>query len=281
MDYINAAWNIDSNSVVLKEYRGYANLFLGNLESSIEDFKECLEHDNTNPMALAHLSYAYSKASFHHESKEIEQAIYNLNIKNDTGVKAFALAIVKLGQYDYKAFFKHAQKAIDLGIGVFPAELKSNPIFSEVRKDLRFQKIMNQCNLSDEKSTFKKNRKPATVISLTSNTSETLSIDPQDLSFVEASDNYCTIYWYESGILKNIMLRLTLKSMETQLASFKNIVRCHKTFMINLNQELTISGNSRGYFFESKSFPVRIPVSRSKNKTIHFLFEKYQTEDTK
>jgi len=277
LDYINAAINIDSQSInALKEYNGYANLFLGNLEQAIDDFKISVEQDESNPMSLANLSYAYSKASFHQESRQVEQLIYDLDIHNETGVLAYALSIVKLGQSDYKSFFKYAEKAVQLGIGIFPAELKCNPIFAEVREDLRFQKILKQCNLADTTSTFHKNKKPATVLKLVSNTSEVLVIDPQDLSFVEASDNYCTIFWFEYGILKNRMLRITLKSLETQLAAFESIVRCHKTFMVNLHQELSISGNARGYFFESKSLPVRIPISRSKSEKMHILFEEHQ-----
>ena len=277
LDYINAAINIDSQSIyALKEYSGYANLFLGNLEMAIDDFKSSVEKDGSNPMSLAHLSYAYSKANFHRESREVEQLIYDLEINKETGIQAYALSIVKLGQSNYKSFFKYADKAVSTGIGIFPAELKCNPIFAEVREDLRFQKIVRQCNLEDTILPIRRNRKPATVIKLVSNTSEVLVIDPQDLSFVEASDNYCTIYWFEYGILNNRMLRITLKSLETQFSAFENIMRCHKTFMVNLHQELSISGNARGYFFESKSLSVRIPVSRSKSDKMRILFEKHQ-----
>ena len=143
------------------------------------------------------------------------------------------------------------------------------------RSDSRFQKILKQCNLSDEIVSFQKNRKLASIINIKSNTSETLAVDPQDISFVEASDNYCTIYWYDSGILKNKMLRQTLKNIEEQLTSFKNIVRCHKTFMINLHQELKITGNARAHFIESRSLPIRIPISRSKSKSIKLLLDKH------
>ncbi|MBL4668972.1 MAG: LytTR family transcriptional regulator DNA-binding domain-containing protein [Flavobacteriales bacterium] len=275
IDYINMAMNIDEKSAMVKAYRGYANLFLGNLESAIEDFKAVLEQQKESPMSMANLSYAYSKANFHQESRDLEQSIKQMDIKNDTGVIAYALAIVKLGQSDYNAFFNYSQKAIDIGIGVFPAELKSHPIYSEVREDSRFQKMLVQSNLSDEKSNFTQKRNPISSINITTNTSETLTIDPQDISFIQANDNYSTIYWHESGILKNKLLRITLKHLEQQLVVFKNIIRCHKTFMVNLNQELNITGNARGLFFEGKSLPIRIPISRLKNKIAAQLFESY------
>ncbi len=277
IDYINAAANIDRQSIdALREYHAYANLFLGNLETAIADFKTNLEQDPMNPMAMAHLSYAYSKANFHQESRAMEQQINNLNIKKDTGVIAYALAVVKIGQKDYNAFFKYSEKAVQLGIGVFPAELKCNPIFGEVREDLRFQKILKQCNLLEEGSTFQKNRKLASSVKLKSNTSDTLVIDPQDFSFAKASDNYCTIYWYDSGTLKNKILRQTLKNIEAQLVPYQYIVRCHKTFLVNLHQELTMLGNARAFYFESRSLPVRIHISRSKSTAMRLLLDKHQ-----
>ncbi len=275
LDYISEAITIDLQSAhALREYNAYANLLVGNLETAIEDFKSNLAHNPSNPMAMAHLSYAYAKANFPLESRTVEQGIYKLNTKKDTGIIAYALAIVKIGQLDYKAFFKHSEKAIQLGIGIFPAELKCNPIFSEVRNDVRFQRILKKCNLSDEITSFQKNRKLASIINITTNTAEILAVDPQDISFVQASDNYCTVHWYDSGILKNKMLRQTLKNIETQLLPFKNIVRCHKTFMVNLNQELMITGNARAYFIENKTLPIRIPISRAKSKAILDLVAK-------
>ncbi|PCJ82566.1 MAG: hypothetical protein COA49_00430 [Bacteroidetes bacterium] len=277
IDYTNAVVNIDNEYAnPLREYYAYANLFLGNLETAIADFKTCLERDKTNPMFMAHLSYAYAKANFHEESRNLEETIHGLDIKKDTGVLAYALAIVKIGQRDYKAFFKYSEKAVQLGIGIFPAELKCNPIFAEVREDKRYQEILKKCNLFDEVPSFQKERKLSTIIDIKSNTSDSLALDPQDISFVTASDNYCTVYWYDAGILKNKMLRQTLKNVEEQLVSFKNIVRCHKTFMVNLHQELTITGNARAHFLESRSLPIRIPLSRAKSKSILLLLDKYQ-----
>ncbi len=276
LDFINAAMNIDHSSTALLEYRGYANLFMGNLESAIEDFKCLLAKDSLNPLAYANLGYAYSKGNYHRESRNLEAQIIDLKIKDDTGVFEYAMAIVKLGQLDYNAFFKYAERAVDLGIGIFPAELKCNPIFSIVREDSRFQHILDRCNLSDEKSTFVPKKLIASSIEISSQTLDSLVFDPQDLAFVKANDNYCTIYWNDSGILKNKMLRISLKRVEDQLSSVHSIVRCHKSFMINLNQDLSLQGNSRGYFLESNSLPIRIPVSRSKNERIQALYSEYQ-----
>ncbi len=264
LDYVDAALNIDEKSLALIELRGYINMFSGSIESAIEDFTNCKEKDNKNPMYLANLAYTYSKANFYVESREIELQLRLLDNRKDTGITDYALAIIKLGQGDLKAFFSHTNKAIDINLGLYPGELVGNPIYDEVREDTRFQSILMHCNLSDVSSKYKKSMKPSTVITILSQTSDTLSIDPQNLFYIEASDNYCTVYWLEGESLKNKMLRLTLKRMQKQLSVFEYITQCHKSFMINLDQELSITGNARGHFFESPHLPVRIPISRSK-----------------
>ena len=264
MDYTNAALNIDDQSLPLIELRGYINMFLGSTESAIEDFIHCKEKDDQNDLYLANLAYAYSKANFYEESREIEDQLRLLDSRKDTGIADYALSTIKLGQGDYRAFFKHVNKAIDFHLGMFPGDLMSNPIYDEVREDIRFKEILEKCNLSIEKPAHQKNRLPSATITILSQTSETLSVDPQDLSYIEASDNYCTIYWREAGVLKNKMLRLTLKRMQEQLSAFDYMTKCHKSFIINLDQELSITGNAKGHFFESPHLPVRIPISRSK-----------------
>jgi adenylate cyclase len=274
MDYINAAWSIEPQALSLIELRGQTNLYLGAIESAIEDFTTCVEKDHSDhPIYFANLAYAYSKANFHQESREIEQQVYDLNIKRDTGLLDYALAIIKLGQSDYKSFFKYLKKAVESNIGFVPGEMKCNPMFSEVRKDPRFQELLETCNLVVTKQEDRKDKKPSEIIILKSNTSETLSFDPQDLSYIESSDNYSTIHWYESGVLQNKILRATLKDLEDQLAPFDYILRCHKSFIINLNEDLIITGNAKGHFFESPYLPLRIPISRSKSKSIKKMFE--------
>ena len=273
MDYINGALNIDQHSFPLIELRGHTNLFLGNTELAIEDFKNCLKADNHNPLFMANLSLAYSKANFHDESRDVEQQLLSLDVKKNTGIFDYAMALIKLGQSNYKAFFSHITNAIDLVLGMLPGELICNPIFNVVREDKRFRAILSQFNLDQQKPISTKNRKPSNIVTVTSNTSETLTLDPQDISFIEASDNYCIVHWYESGVLKNKMLRLTLTNIGKQLASFDYIIHCHKSFIINSHQAISLSGNTKDAFFESPNLPIRIPISRSKLNDIKVLLK--------
>jgi len=269
MDYINVALNIEENSLpFLLELRGFVEVITGKIESAIEDFTFCLDKVNADPLYYANLAYAYSKSNFYNESRELEQQLEKLKSPKDTGTYDYAKALIKLGRADYSSFFSHMKKAVNSNLGMLPGELMCNPLFSEVRKDERYIELLKLCGLIESNDIVFKQRRPTSAVNITTNTSEILSFDPQDLSFIEGSDNYSTVYWHDEGVLKNKMLRITLKSLEEQLSDFDYIIRCHKSFIINLNEELSITGNAKAYFLESSYLPKRIPISRTKSDLV-------------
>lgn len=272
-DYIDMGLNIYPDAIPLIELRGTTNLLAGTIESAIEDFKVCINADNQNPKYYANLGYAYAKIGFFEESRTIENKINALDIKKDTGFFDYAMAILKLGQLDINGFFKHIEKSAAHGIGFIFGELLNNPMFSSVKKNIQIQNLLVKFNHLDVNKRFNKVKKPSSVITILSQTNEVFSLDPQDISFVEANDNYATIYWQDAGVLSKKLLRITLKNLEEQLHAHSYIVRCHKSYMINLNEDMIIIGNAREAYFESSYFPIRIPISRSKKESVEMLFK--------
>lgn len=100
------------------------------------------------------------------------------------------------------------------------------------------------------------------------NLSESLRLNPTDLIYIQSSDNYITVYFYQFGKLSSTILRNTLKSLEEQLINYPYLFRCHKSYLVNLNKVERISGNAQGYKLHIEGLPELIPVSRSHNKTI-------------
>ncbi len=98
-------------------------------------------------------------------------------------------------------------------------------------------------------------------------TKEELLINLNELVFIEAQENYSRVVWTEGDQVKEKLLRVTLKNIEGQIAD-NNIVRCHRSFIINTKVEFTILGNSNGYRLESELISDTIPISRSLGKEI-------------
>jgi DNA-binding LytR/AlgR family response regulator len=90
-----------------------------------------------------------------------------------------------------------------------------------------------------------------------------LSLDIQELLLVEAQDNYCKIYYLENNEVKKAMFRLSLKKMHDQLAHMDNIIRCHRSYIINKSKVDKVSGRSQNYKLSIQGIDKSIPISRS------------------
>jgi hypothetical protein len=104
-------------------------------------------------------------------------------------------------------------------------------------------------------------------VTLFSDTSESLSFNLPDLLFVEADDNYSTVAWKEADGVRKKLLRVNLKNIESQLNN-SFALRCHRSYIVNVNAISAISGNTNGYRLKIKDSDFSIPVSRPKGKEV-------------
>ena len=107
---------------------------------------------------------------------------------------------------------------------------------------------------------------PITLIA--DNEKDTLTLPPATLLFIESSDNYCTVYHLQSGKLQKLLLRSSLSRMETQLAHYPHLVRCHRSFVVNLDKVERVTGNAQGYKLHLLNGELEVPVARRYNETL-------------
>jgi len=93
--------------------------------------------------------------------------------------------------------------------------------------------------------------------------SEHFTISESDLVFIKSEDNYCKVYFRTKGEIKNQLLRITLKNIEAQLKPFQDIIRNHRSYIVNKKQILKISGNARAYYLHFDGCEETVPISRS------------------
>ncbi|WP_299212725.1 LytTR family DNA-binding domain-containing protein [uncultured Aquimarina sp.] len=103
---------------------------------------------------------------------------------------------------------------------------------------------------------------------------EKVSFIAKELLFIKSSDNYSEFYFLKDNTVTRKVIRLTLKSIEEQLAC-DYIIRSHKSYIINLKQDIKIKGNANGTKIFTENFS--IPVSRSKRNTILEAYERIYT----
>lgn len=92
---------------------------------------------------------------------------------------------------------------------------------------------------------------------------DSLAIKVSLLLFIRSANNYIEVFWKEGDAVKNQMVRCSMAYAEELLKEYKFIVKCHRSFIVNINYIDRLEGNLQGYklYFEKIDFP--IPVSKN------------------
>lgn len=90
-----------------------------------------------------------------------------------------------------------------------------------------------------------------------------LSISKEHFLYVESADNYVNIWYMKKNMPRKLMLRMSMARMEEQLAGTA-AVRCHRSYIINMDQVKVLRREKDGFFAELGIEGVPdIPVSRT------------------
>ncbi len=250
----------------LKDLAGQAYMHLGNKEQAIEEFKASIDLNPLNPIPYAFLGYCYGSIGFLEDALDVESSLINYPGPKNTGMFNFCRGILKLGLNDIDGFFSQLSLSMKEGLTAFIGELIHNPIYTEIKRDKRYIQVLKQYKVYEGKTQIARKRKLSDTVTLKTQTKEVLLLDPQNIVFVEGDGNYSTVFWYQNDVLVKKTLRANLKSLAGQLSNYTYLFRCHKSYIINIDEPIEVTGNARGYFITGSFLPKRIPVSRSNNK---------------
>lgn len=75
--------------------------------------------------------------------------------------------------------------------------------------------------------------------------------------------NYATVFWQDGNETNKKLMRLTLVGFLKQIDHMESIVRCHKSYVINLDQVVSFQGNARSVTVLLNGLKFEVPVSRS------------------
>lgn len=95
-----------------------------------------------------------------------------------------------------------------------------------------------------------------------------LTIKSGGILYVGANDNYVNVYYLDNDKVGYTMLRNNLKTLEKQLDAY-GIVRCHRSYMVNLHRVTIISREKDCMYTTLDSNAVsRIPISKSYSEEV-------------
>ena len=87
-----------------------------------------------------------------------------------------------------------------------------------------------------------------------------MNVDSQNVLHAKAEGNYIELFLRNGS--KTIKI-LTMKRLENILDSYPNYIRTHRSYIVNINQIDSITGNAQGYKLQIKDCVNIIPVSRN------------------
>ena len=90
-----------------------------------------------------------------------------------------------------------------------------------------------------------------------------LSVHREHLLVIESADNYVCVWYMNGDAIRKMMVRTTLKQVAEQLAE-SNILRCHRSYIINLDRVRVLRREKEGIFVEFgiEGLP-DIPISKT------------------
>ena len=89
------------------------------------------------------------------------------------------------------------------------------------------------------------------------------SVKKESLLYLEASENYITIFYLNKGKVSKYLLRATMKKMEENFAG-TSLIRCHRSFMVDFEKVKVIRKEKDGLKLELDNPEVMdIPLSKT------------------
>jgi hypothetical protein len=156
---------------------------------------------------------------------------------------------------------------ITLSVGLFPTVVTVAYRYDRLMK--RNTASANELNAGFE--SFRKSHPESKVetdrIKFQSETAEEdLSIAESDFVFAESADNYIKLHYLREGKLKQHLIRQTMTKLQDSLTNHPSLIRCHRSFLVNLNQVISANGNAQGLRLSLRHTDLSIPVSRKMAK---------------
>lgn len=137
---------------------------------------------------------------------------------------------------------------------LFIPYLISIMFFSYQEKNTKLKELMNE-NIGFKSSTLISFRDERGVLQL--------SVAKENLLYIESADNYICIWYIKNGILKKQLIRITMKEISEQLAE-SNIVRCHRSYIVNLDLVKVMRREKENLFLELDYPNIKeIPISKT------------------
>lgn len=159
---------------------------------------------------------------------------------------------LSLGNYLYMFLY-----CLAVGIPISTIYILSRYIYLKRTHEKTAEEVSRQ--LADQNNptvaTFNK------ILSISVNNTD-FQIPEENFICAQSMENYCSIYFSENDQVRKHVVRISLSKLLDQVQT-DSIKKCHRSYIVNLNQVKNLKGNAQGYRLFLSKIDFEIPVSRS------------------
>jgi len=191
----------------------------------------------------------------------------NYTFGRDLIASTFMILLIALGNGLYAKMFLNEHVFGSIGImiwqtflvGIFPLSFIS---LLNYNKHLNSNlKASQEIKLPEIEEKAKTKNLSIPKYFLISGEQETNQIGLDNLLYLESDGNYAYLNQLSEGTVTKSMHRTTLKSIEAE-NTYPNILRCHRSYIVNLDQVIEVKGNAQGLKLSLNNCDDIVPVSK-------------------
>jgi len=185
-------------------------------------------------------------------------AIWSLWLIFCIGISNFLVTTKVFGFEDFTwfVFIKNQIYTLILGLIIVPFALVIHYNFILKQKILQFE-----TNHSERKKSASELADNEHVLLQSEYNNDSFEIDLNRILFIKSADNYIDVYYTINNKVSHKLIRNTLTAIE-QMCIHQDLVRCHRSYIVNKRKILSMEGNSYGYTLSLDGFSQKIPLSR-------------------
>ena len=106
------------------------------------------------------------------------------------------------------------------------------------------------------------------IVLIADNGKDKLEVELSNLIYIESVGNYIQVYYWQDNKIAKMLLRGTIKRIESETAQYSSLVKCHRAFIVNMDNVESVKGNSQELKLVLKNIEIEIPVSRNHSQKI-------------
>jgi TolB-like protein/class 3 adenylate cyclase len=257
LEYCNAMLEENPRFIPAMGSKAWILALSGHYQQALDEFQGLQEWALAEDYKYSGMAYVLTRMGKPEMAYEYLEKVRDRTEKGELKTPDYHFAII------YKAMNREEEMFQHIGAGIKNRDfnflfLKSDPLFREYHSDPRFIRLVKHMFSGGQDGKF---------IDLQTDTNERFELNLSHLCYIAAEDNYSRIFLLENETLREKLLRITLKGIEQQIDD-PDIVRCHRSYMINLAMPFEIRGDASGFYLVSQNFKGKIPISRSKGKQV-------------